>query len=80
MTPNIPIEPVNVEGLAIILLAGVEIQYPPDAAIPPIETTTCFFSCLKAAISLRICSDADTLPPGLLTRNTNALILGFKRA
>lgn len=39
-----------------------------------------FFSCLKAAISLRICSDADTLPPGLLTRNTNALILGFKRA
>uniref|UniRef100_A0A1B0C4X9 GrpE protein homolog n=1 Tax=Glossina palpalis gambiensis TaxID=67801 RepID=A0A1B0C4X9_9MUSC len=44
---------------------GVEIQYPPDAAVPPIEMITGLPIARVAASSARITSEAFTLPPGL---------------
>ena len=40
--PNTPIEPVIVVGAAQISSAVAAIQYPPDAAVPAIETMTGF--------------------------------------
>ena len=40
MTPKIPIEPVRVLASATILSEVAAIQYPPEAAMPPIDATT----------------------------------------
>ncbi len=48
--------------------------------MPPIETTTGLPAALAAASSSRMISEAVTLPPGLFTRRTMALIFGSRRA
>ena len=71
--PKIPIEPVIVSGLAQISSEEVAIEYPPDAATLPIETTTGFFASWASCSSRRITSEAKALPPPLSTRRTIAL-------
>src|SRR5690606_14480093 len=69
-----PIDPVRVDGMAKIRSASVAIQYPPDPAMAPMDTTTGFpFSCARAT-ARRMLSDAGGDPPGLSIRRTIAFI------
>ena len=68
-----PIDPVMVVGDAQISSAAEAIQYPPEAATDPIETTTVRPSSERASSSSRrTASDAKALPPGLSMRRTIA--------
>ncbi len=60
-------------GLAQISLAAIDIQYPPEAATLPIDTTSGRFERWNASSSSRITSDANALPPPESTRSTSAL-------
>ncbi len=72
-----PIEPVSVPGSATILSASADIQYPPEAATDPIDTTI-FLPAASARTTIRRTdSDPETDPPGLSIRNTIALIDGL---
>src|SRR5260370_26726259 len=69
LPPSTPIEPVIVPGSAIIYAAGVDPQYPPDAAYPDMLTTAGFFRAVRSTWR-RMSSDAITDPPGELTLKT----------
>ena len=58
------------EGLAIIVSAPAEIQYPPDAAALLIETTKGFPFSFSFKRLLLIFSEADALPPPESIRRT----------
>ena len=66
---------VIVAGLAQTSSAAMAIQYPPEAATLPIETTTVFPDSFSACTSRLIFSEANTSPPGLLIRSTTASTL-----
>ena len=79
MMPKMPIDPVMVEGSAKITSPGVDTQKPPDAATPPIETTTGRPSFFASSSASRMRSDAVTDPPGESTRRTSAFSFFFAR-
>src|SRR3546814_2685595 len=70
--PKTPMEPVMVEGSAMIRSAAVEIQYPPLAATLPMEATIGMPRDLASMRALLIWSAASTDPPGESTRRTIA--------
>ena len=55
--------------------ATAAIQYPPEAATSPIDTTTVFPESFNACTSRLTLSEANTSPPGLLIRSTTASTL-----
>ncbi len=73
-------EPVIVAGLARIRSEAVDIQYPPEAATLPMETTIGLPALRVIAHSRRITSEAKALPPGESTLSTIALTLSSMRA
>jgi len=77
---KMPMEPVMVAGLAHTSSAAMLIQYPPEAATEPMDTTTGLPALRVRASSRRMTSDAVALPPGLSTRSTTALMSSLSRA
>src|SRR4029453_6902823 len=61
--PKMPIDPVIVSGDAQISSDVDAIQYPPDAATPPIDATTGLPACCVNSSSLRNTSGAKPTHP-----------------